>query len=214
MGRRTTAMVLLMLVGCAPLGQERVRDLNADGQLLFGQGNYAAARESFRQSLALRPTDAALIYNIGQCSERLGELELAENSYREVLQKVPGHAPSRHALVAVLVKRERAGEARRLVDDWLAQNPNSAAARSADGWLLLQTGDTLRARTRFQEALTLDPRDVKALTELGLIYETMGRPDRAAALYERALEQDPRQADVAERVKKMKAEGVSLPRPD
>jgi tetratricopeptide (TPR) repeat protein len=214
LGRRRLILIALLIAGCTPIAQERLTELQQDAMLLYDKGNYTAARESFQTAFALQPTKTVLLYNIGQCSERLGDLEEAEKSYRECLTRLPNHVPSRHALLALLVRRGQVEETRRLVKMWLAQEPNSAAARSAEGWLLHQDGDVVRARARLQEALQINPRDQMALTELGVIYEKMGRPDRAVALYERALEQDAGQLEIARRVKYLKSQGVRGPRPD
>jgi tetratricopeptide (TPR) repeat protein len=204
----------LGLAGCAPASQDRVRDYSLDGQLLFRQGRYADARESFQAALALRPDDAALLYNAGQCADRLGDAAAAEQFYNACLDKQSNHAAGRHALCALLVREGRNDEATGMVEAWLAREPKLAAAYAADGWLWHQAGDLPRAQARLQQALEIDPHDGFALVELALIYEEMHRPDRAAALYERALAQDPNQPDVAGRLNRLRAQGAGKPKPD
>jgi Tfp pilus assembly protein PilF len=206
--------IVLGWAGCAPIVQERVHDLQQDGLLLYQRGNFTGARETFQTALAIQPSKAVLLYNVGQCSERLGDLAGAEKAYLECLHRLPSHVPSRHALITLKVEQGKPEEARQMVNDWLAREPKSASAKAADGWLMHQGGDLLRAKARLQEALESDPRELRALSELGQIYEKMGRSDRALALYERALEQDSNQADIAVRVKELKAQGVSRPRMD
>src|SRR5438067_5478063 len=71
------------LEGCESASQERLRDYNQDGIYLFQRGDYAAARESFQAALTLKPEDPGLLYNIGECYDRLGDTAKAERSYRQ-----------------------------------------------------------------------------------------------------------------------------------
>jgi Flp pilus assembly protein TadD len=202
------------LGGCESGSQERVSDYSQDGLYLFQRGNYAAARESFQAALALKPNDPGLLYDIGECSDRLGDTTNAERYYSQCLLHAPNQVECRHALASMLVRVGRKDDAAHLIQDWLAREPQLAAAYAEDGWLWHQTGDLPRAQARLQQALELDPHDSRALVELALVYEATQRPDRAAALYERVLEQDPRQAEVARRLNRLHAQGTGQPQPD
>jgi tetratricopeptide (TPR) repeat protein len=204
----------LSLAGCAATNDERVHDYNEDGVYLYQRGDYVAARQSFDAALAVKPNDAGLLYNLGQCYDRMGDAAKAERYYNECLQRVPNHAACRHALADLLVRTKRQPEAARMVQEWLVREPRLATPYAEDGWLAHQAGDLPRAQGRLQQALALDPRDVRALTELGLVYEAMHRPDRALVLYERALEQEPSQPEITKRVNFLLTQGVKAPRPD
>ena len=52
---------------------QEILTASAEGVHLFKQGNYQSARENFVAALELNPKDAALLYNVGQCYDRLGE---------------------------------------------------------------------------------------------------------------------------------------------
>jgi Flp pilus assembly protein TadD len=204
----------LYLSGCESASQERLRDYDQDGIYLFERGDYGAARESFQAALTLKPTDPGLLYNIGQCCDRLEDTAKAERYYGQCLLQAPNHVECRHALASMLVRVGRKDDAARLIEGWLAREPRLAAAYAEDGWLWHQTGDLPRAQARLQQALELDPHEPRAQIELALVYEAMQRPDRAAALYERVLERDPHQAEVAKRLKRLRAQGTGQPQPD
>jgi Flp pilus assembly protein TadD len=206
--------LIICLGGCESASQERLRDYNQDGIYLFQRGDYAAARESFQAALALKSDDPALLYNLGECYDRLGDPVKAERTYRQCLLEAPNHADCRHALASMLVRVGRRDDATRLVEDWLAREPRLAAAYAEDGWLWHQAGDLPRAQTRLQQALELDPHEPRALVELALVYEAMQRPDRAVALYERVLERDPRQTEVIKRLNRLRSQGARQPQPD
>lgn len=208
------AGVVLGLAGCVTTGDDRFRDYNEDGLFQFRQGNYRDARESFQAALDLKTGDPALMYDIAECYDRLGDAAKAERFYRECLDRAPNHEACRHALAALLVRQKRRDEAARMIEDWLAREPKLAGPYAEDGWLWHQAGDLPRAQARLQQALAIDPRDVRALTELGLVYEAMQRPDRAVVLYERALEREPNQTELAKRVQFLLAKGAGPPRPE
>jgi len=206
--------ILMLAAGCAPTGQERARDYNEDGVYLFQRGDYRSARESFQAAQALTPEDRGLLYNVGQCYDRLGDSANAERCYRDCLQRAANHADCRHALAALLLRGGRGGEAKAMVEEWLAREPKLAAAYAEHGWLLFQAGDLPGAQTRLQQALELDPQDPRALVEMARVYEALQRPDRAVVLYERILQREPRQVEIQRRLNQLQAQGVSRPRPD
>jgi Flp pilus assembly protein TadD len=205
---------LIVMAGCATPDADRVRDYTQDGIQLYRRGDYAAARESFQAALQLRPGDAGLTYNVGQCYERAGDTNRAEQSYTACLQRDADHVACHHALTMLLVREGRGTDAVRSVEAWLAHSPKLAAAHAEDAWLWHQSGDLPRAQSRLQEALLLDPRDWRALSELGLIYEEQQRPDRALTLYEQSLQGNPDQPDVAKRLDDLRKKGVGRPKPD
>lgn len=214
MRRVAILLVMLGVGGCTSAVPERVQEYNQDGIFLFQQGDYRAACESFVAAADLQPENPGLLYNAGQCYDRLGDSSKAERYYRACLQKDANHADGRHALTALLVRSGRRDEASQEVQAWLAREPKRAAAYAEDGWLLHEAGDLPGAQARFQQALELDPHDLHALIELARTYETMQRPDRAAVLYERVLQIKPNHPEVVRRLNQLKASGIRAPQPE
>lgn len=215
--RQLSALALVLvwlLTGCETLNQDRLETFTADGVFLFGRGDYHGAQESFQVALQLKPDDAGLLYNIGQCHDRLGDYAKAEHFYRQCLQHAPNHAESRYALAVTLYRTGRRTEANQMIQDWLTQQPELADPYALDGWRLRQEGAFPQAQGRLQQALGLDPLNSRALNELAILYEFIHMPDRALVLYERSLQQDPRQPTVVERINYLRAKGVKAPLPD
>lgn len=204
----------LLLAGCATDNEQRLRDYTSDGVNLFRQGQYVSARESFQAAQALKPDDADLLYNIGQCYERQGANDQAEKYYTECLAKSPDHAPCRFALAALQARTGRLADATKMTQTWLASRPKQADPFALDGYLWHQAGNLPNAQARLQQALEIDPQNIRALIELGLVYEAMNRPDRAVVLYERVLDRDPNQPEVARRLNALLAKGAGRPRPE
>ncbi len=207
------AGLLVSLTGCVAPQAERMRALNDDGYQQFSQGNYRDAREAFEMALVLKPDDPALLFNLGQCYERLGDAGRAEAYYRECLQRDPGHADARQSLVMLQYRAGKAEEANRTIDGWIRANKNHTDALVLDGWRLMQEKAYPQAHSRLQQALLNDPRHPRALIQLGLYHEAMNQPDRALACYHRALDADPSQFEIRQRALALKAKGVKEPQP-
>jgi tetratricopeptide (TPR) repeat protein len=214
--RRLGWLALLAAVGpgCVSTDDERLHEYTADGVLLYQNGVYDGARQTFEAALAMKPGDANLTFNLGRCYDRLGDGAKAEESYRQCLQRSADHADAMHSLTALLVRENRRAEADRLVDDWVRRSPNSAAAYAEFGWLCRRDRDLPQALAACQHAYELDSHNVRALSELAQCYEAMNRPDRALTLYERSLQYQPEQPEVVRRVSLLKEQGAGRPHPD
>jgi Flp pilus assembly protein TadD len=207
-------LAVVGMVGCETTQPTRFRDYNEDGVYLFQRGRYADAQESFQAALAIQANDPGVLYNLGECRDRLGDPKRAEAYYRDCLSRAPNHLACRHSLVVLLVRQGRRPEASRLVQDWILREPKSVSPYVEDGWLAHQDGDLPRAQARLQQALEIDPHNEQALMELGLVYEELKRPDRALVIYDRILQQNPNQSSVTTRVNFLLAKGARPPHPD
>lgn len=205
----------LLLAGCATTSSsERMQIYNDDGIYLFAQGQFQPALECFELALTLEPNDAGLLYNAGQCHDRLGHRESAEKYYLEALQRSAKHVDARHAYVALLYRTGRTDQANQLIDEWLHQQPDVADAYALDAWRLRKQNAIPQAHGRLQQALAIDPHHSRALTEMAIIYEQTGMPDRALVIYERILARDPRQYEVAQHLNELRAKGIKRPLPE
>lgn len=217
-GRRWLLAALLGLcsvsAGCQTDQHDRFLNYSNEGVRLFQSGDYVSAREEFEAALALEPKDANLLYDIGQCYDRLGQYDKAQCYYQQCLTSTPNHADSRHAMAVLLYRNGRGSEADLMIQTWLASQPQLGAAYAEEGWRLRQSGDIPQAIGRYQQALHFDSKNVRALTELGQIYEQQEHPDYALALYMRALEINPQQPYIAERINALRAKNVRKPLPD
>jgi Flp pilus assembly protein TadD len=208
------ALLVGVVGGCDTEKQERFTQYNDDGIHLYQLGNYVAARDQFEVALTLEPKDANVIYNLGQCCDRLNQTGQAETNYKQCLALNTNHAECRHALAVLLYRQGRRTEADQMIQSWLTSQPELGSAYAEDGWRLRQSGEYEQAVGRFQQALHYDPRNHRALLELGQLYEEHQRPEFALTMYTRALELNPQQPDLKERINQLKAQGVKKPLPD
>jgi Flp pilus assembly protein TadD len=205
---------LLAPAGCETEKQERFQQFNDEGVHLFQRGDFLGARENFEVALALDNKDANLLYNLGQCCDRLGQADKAEAYYQQCLTNAANHAECRHALAVLWYRNGRRAEADRMITGWLTAEPERSDAYVEDGWRLRRCGAFDQAVGRFQQALHFDPRNVRAMVELGQVYEEHDHADYALMMYLRALAVDPRQPELADHVNQLRAKGVRPPLPD
>ena len=199
--------------GCVSPTQDKVQLFNDDGVTMFGRGDFASARESFAIALELSPHDPDLMYNLGQCYDRLGDFASAERYYAQCLQARAGHAEARYSLGMLYYKMGRHAEYQHLVEEWLRERPKDPEPYVLDGWRLRQEAAYPQAQGRLQQALGLDANNNHALIEMGVLYETLSMPERSLALYERALSQHPNQPEIQQRVLILRSQKIGAPLP-
>jgi tetratricopeptide (TPR) repeat protein len=88
--------------------------------------------------------------------------------------------------------RLRSQETRQQKDD-LSSSPELQL-----GIALAQKGDFKKAEEAFEQAVTLHPRDARALTALGQVQEQLGKLPESIEIFRKVIELDPRSADAHE----------------
>jgi tetratricopeptide (TPR) repeat protein len=211
---RAWGLILVCLAGCVSAEQRQTRELAEEGVRLYKVGRYKEARQTFESALTLSPGEPSLLYDLGQCYERTGNVARAEQLYQECCFRSPDHPECRHALTVLLVKQKREDDAKRMIGDWLARSPKCATAFAEYGWLLHQAGNLPSAQSCFQQALAIDPLDRRALVELAQLFEEEKRPGLALVLYERADRAYPNHPDIKPRLEALLAAHVQRPHPE
>jgi Tfp pilus assembly protein PilF len=143
------------------------------GQTLFAQGQFSAARARFASALRLAPGSPEILSHLAGCEVQLGETELAEKHYREEAQQAPDSAVHLANLGNFLNSRGSYVEAYKVLFKAVAQDPlradtyaDLAEAAAGRNWIG-------KARTILGVALHLDP-------ERPAFYRRMGALDLAA----------------------------------
>jgi tetratricopeptide (TPR) repeat protein len=96
--------------------------------------------------------------------------------------------PSPQGQAATPLDESRAAELRGIAE----RNAGDAATRVALGNMYFDAARYPEAVRWYEDALTIDPRNVNASTDLGIAYYYSNQPDRALAQFERSLAIDPR----------------------
>jgi len=116
-----------------------------------------------------------------------GRLDSAENIYREVLEKSPGHADALHHLGLIHLQLGAVSQAIGEIQSSLEAEPRSPSALANLGYCLNLVDDRWGASAACKAALELDPDNDGAWTNLGNAQRGLEFFDEAMCSYERAL---------------------------
>jgi len=134
--RRTASPVLLALLlalsgthalAAGAADRAAARRAFERGSRLYQQARYAEAAAAFEEAYRAAP-NGVVLYNLGQCYEKLGELDKALRSYQEYLRLVP-KAQDREAVQTLIGSLEVRLEAVRLPKVTISSEPTGALVR-------------------------------------------------------------------------------------
>tara|TARA_R110000824_G_scaffold390760_20_gene588046 strand:- start:2935 stop:4893 length:1959 start_codon:yes stop_codon:yes gene_type:complete len=118
-----------------------------------------------------------------------GQLAEAEDLYRKILDKVPGHAGTLR-LMAVLA--HQTGRSNEETIDYLKQSlesdPDFAVAHKNIGFLLIQEKRVDEAIFHFSQAARLLPEDIECRLEIARMLDEEGESDEALEVYREIIE--------------------------
>ena len=103
-------------------------DYLSEGLALERQGDYGAARTSYRLGLRDRPSDPRILQNMAIAFSRTGRLEDAVRCYRRALDLDPELNGAHYGLAFLLLKRGDATGAEEHLTAFLSHAPRSAEA--------------------------------------------------------------------------------------
>ncbi|MHB1207453.1 MAG: tetratricopeptide repeat protein, partial [Rhodospirillaceae bacterium] len=179
---------------------KKAASLNADwdephsnlGLLLSQARDFAAAADSFRAALRLKPGNTATALNLGNVLRELGALDEAIACYRQALAGGgPQQSLAHNNLGAVLLSAGAVEEAIACFRRALAIQPALADAHLNLGRALRQAGRLEDALISLGRATELAPKDASAAVVLGNTLRDLGKMQDAAQSYARALELRP-----------------------
>ncbi len=177
----------------------RSNDSISDGWLGIGQTYQAMdslkqAASAYREGLSHVKDERdriRLLFSLGATREQIGEMELSEKAFNQVLELDSMNAPALNYLGYMLVDRDdRVPYAKELIRRALEINPNSGAYIDSYAWALFKEGDYQQAKDSLHRALDLIQADPTVFDHLGDVYQKLGVSDSAAVYWRRALEKD------------------------
>lgn len=144
--------------------------------------------------MASAPT-AAEIHSAAMMQHRAGQLKLAEDGYRRVLEIDPKRAEAWHMWGILAQQIGRHDLAVERIQKAVAERPNEATFRVNLGSALKSLGRNAEAALSFESAIALAPQMAEAHNNLGATYRSLGRLDDAAVCYRRAVQIRPNYAE-------------------
>jgi predicted TPR repeat methyltransferase len=124
-----------------------------------------------------------------------GQLQAAEQIYRQILAIDPQQAPAWHALGLIAHQAGQYLDAEMYLRRSLVLDPNLAPAHNNLGVTLQAQQRLAEAADCYGRALQVSPAYVKAHYNLGVVLTEQGKLSEAAACYRRVLEFEPQHAD-------------------
>jgi predicted O-linked N-acetylglucosamine transferase (SPINDLY family) len=128
--------------------------------------------------------------------QQAGDLDQAEQAFRQVLAHVPGEVGVWHQLAWLLYRRGRPAEAVDALSVAIQARSDESILHAHRGVMLRGMGRAAEAVASFQAALRLAPNDFETHFNLGNAYAQLGQFPLAAESYTLALGQAPHDADI------------------
>jgi lipopolysaccharide assembly protein B len=184
------------------INSDTIETYVALGNLYRSKGNIEKAIR-IRQSIILRPQldeqiKLRALVDLGQDYRKGGFLARALEIFMEVLQKDPSHSEALKAVEKICVEMkdwEKAFVTRqkfaRLSKEQGSHFHILAHYQTEIGKVFLSKGDSSRAKTSFQKALSIDEGCVDAFLHLGDLYFQRGEYKKAMAAWKRVTEVAP-----------------------
>jgi glycosyltransferase involved in cell wall biosynthesis/tetratricopeptide (TPR) repeat protein len=141
---------------------------------------------------AIRATRDRL--EIAMNHHRDGELVLAEEQYRQILDEVPHHPTALHQLGLVAFQNGNSPAALELIGRAIAENPSDSTSRSNLSVVLRRMDRLEEALESSDRAVALDRDAVQPALERGRVLYALGRPVEALAVLQSVLKRDPENA--------------------
>ena len=148
---------------------DEFRALVADAMTLFQAGRLAEAERSYRAALALIPTDAVVVHNLGVVVAALGRHRPAVACFEEALRADPGFVSAHFNRGVALMALGEAEEAIKAFSRAAQLDPQLYEAHRILGFLWLSRGERGRALDHFARTYELrrgDDRTTIALKSL------------------------------------------------
>lgn len=172
----------------AELPDQRKRLYQVEAEILRGAGQGEEAMRVLSVALEAFPGDFDLLYLHAMTAETLGQLDVAENDLRAVLERDPNNVDALNAFGYILADRtDRYEEAYVYIQRALALNPQSNAILDSMGWVLYRLGDHKGAIKYLRRSLEIK-QDHEVSAHLGEVLWVSGEHKEAIDVWEQALE--------------------------
>ncbi len=153
------------------------------------------AEQALLGYIAANPKDPALRFKLAEQYAGNGKLDLAEETYREILKHVEGKAhiiAAKNALAVLHVRKNEIDQAKSTIDGVLKEYPDNPSTLLLRGKIALAEGKSIDAIADLRAALKADFNSVEIRRLLAQAHLLQNEIDQARDNLQRAVEQDPR----------------------
>ncbi len=155
------------------------------------RGDLESAAASYKAALRLSPELTSCWCNLGNVQVKIGKPQEAIAYYLEALKLNPRHWPTRTNLVQALTATKQYIIAKALLLELVAERPEDSAIQHQLGKVHFELDEIELALARFEQAITLNPRDSDSLYWIGGIKQRSGDNEAARIAYARAAQIQP-----------------------
>jgi putative PEP-CTERM system TPR-repeat lipoprotein len=142
--------------------------------------NNAGAIAAFTEVLRLNPRVVGAQIELSRLNALSGDRDAAVRFAEEANQNAPGNFAARAILVRTLLAQRQLDRADNEIQDLLKTAPNASPVHALNGTLQTLRNNQAAARTAYERALELEPRNLEALS--GLVVLDLANKQFAAAL--------------------------------
>jgi tetratricopeptide (TPR) repeat protein len=178
-GARHYTDALLRFKKAQALDPTSIRAAAMVAQTVIEVGKPLEARKALETIMATAPESPEVLYLQGLVDAAVANYSSAERFFREALKKNPTHFLAYLNLSRIYLKQNREHEAHTVLQQADAKIPISPLVRNAQGEAYYATKKLDKARTKFEEALKLDPTHNDALYNLGKTLADLDKLDEA-----------------------------------
>ncbi len=161
----------------------------------LGVGKPDSALALTQRLLSLGAKTAQVYYLDGIANQNLGRIKDATDDFEQATNQEPTNAQILLTLTNLYLQTNRAADAERVAKRATTFNPNDKRAFENYGLVLGQEGKFDDARTQFEMAAKLDPKDPEPVVLEARSYVSQKSLTLAAQLFDRALTIDPADTD-------------------
>ncbi|MFN3691139.1 MAG: tetratricopeptide repeat protein, partial [Fimbriimonadales bacterium] len=167
------------------LAPKNARAYEGQLQALQAQEMEAEITPFLRQWASNLPDDPRPILELARLYERNNNPKLAEEEYKQLLQKFPQQTEFLREYAQFLSRQGRDEDAAQLYDQLLQQSPNEVVALLGKARLAEKRNDAPQALELYRQVLEQDPNNEIALLGAAAMYRKLNQTEAAIAIYHR-----------------------------
>ena len=174
--------------------EEAVRRGAADAQVQIDlgeayekQGEIQKATSSYLIATKMKPEMDLGHALLARCYQRQGQLQPAIEHYKEALKLKPKSQEYMLALASSYFEAQKYEDTVRVLNQW-PDSEKGSACLNLRGSSYAKLGKTAEAGTDFEQAITLNPKDIEAYYNLGLLLLQARSHEQAVRAFEQALD--------------------------
>lgn len=165
----------------------RAMDYRHRGAAYLYLENLSAAEADFKQALALDPTDAAALHNLGVIAMQQDDIVAARQAFEAALQLDPALFASLFDLAKLDIYQQDLKTAHEKLLQARKLKPRNLDVLETLAYVEYAMGQSEQASSTYMDVLDLNPRHTDAMIQLAYILSESGEAGRAIQLFEKAL---------------------------